>query len=237
MTTAPMFRRLTAVASLSLVLLTAGCGTPPWLEYEEAGATLAAADAKPVIRATVVSDEVTDEGSDDDEATPTPSAPPTPTPEQTPTPEPEPVLPPFENVLASGSVTRVLEAGTVSVELSYWSTLSLDQWTASAQKPLSLRLTADGVGDVSLAGLRVVAEGYVEGNWVGLDPGVVNLPALEGTIDVSDPASTIQAIVIGPVEDDVTALRLTVMVDLLDDDRYTSAQYSALDSLSILLAQ
>jgi hypothetical protein len=59
------------------------------------------------------------------------------TPSKTPSAAPQPV----PNDLSSGSTERKLQAGAVSADVNYWSTLSMDQWTATALKPVSLSMT------------------------------------------------------------------------------------------------
>lgn len=48
--------------------------------------------------------------------------------------------PPVPNDLSSGSTERVLQAGAVSATVNYWSTLSMDQWTATSVKPVSISM-------------------------------------------------------------------------------------------------
>lgn len=47
---------------------------------------------------------------------------------------------PVPNDLSGGATQRQLTAGAVSATVDYWSTLSMDQWTAEAVKPVSISL-------------------------------------------------------------------------------------------------
>ncbi|WP_307482671.1 hypothetical protein [Microbacterium trichothecenolyticum] len=62
------------------------------------------------------------------------SASPTPTTASSPAPQPVP------NDLSSGSTQRSLTAGSVGATVNYWSTLSMDKWTPTALKPVSLSM-------------------------------------------------------------------------------------------------
>lgn len=48
---------------------------------------------------------------------------------------------PIPNDLSSGSTERTLTAGAVTATLNYWSTLTMDKWTAQALKPVSVSLS------------------------------------------------------------------------------------------------
>lgn len=52
-----------------------------------------------------------------------------------------PTITPIINDLASGSAHHVLQAGDIAITVDYYSTLSMDQWTAAANKPLTISLT------------------------------------------------------------------------------------------------
>ncbi len=62
---------------------------------------------------------------------PTPSAP----------PSPSVSAPDVRNDLAKGSLKRRLTAGGVALEVTYYSTLSLQQWTPAASKPLTVSVS------------------------------------------------------------------------------------------------
>ncbi|WP_307216841.1 hypothetical protein [Microbacterium sp. SORGH_AS_0888] len=65
-------------------------------------------------------------------------------PEPAPTPtatRSTPVPTPVSNDLSSGSTQRTVKTGAVTATINYWSTLSMDRWTATALKPISLSMT------------------------------------------------------------------------------------------------
>ncbi|QWT24864.1 hypothetical protein KPL76_05765 [Subtercola sp. PAMC28395] len=53
-----------------------------------------------------------------------------------------PTITPIVNDLATGSTQRILKAGDITVTINYFSTLSMDKWTASANKPISFNMSA-----------------------------------------------------------------------------------------------
>jgi hypothetical protein len=64
----------------------------------------------------------------------TPTASPSASPSSTEVPQPVP------NDLSSGSTARSLTAGPLTISIDYWSTLTMDKWTAEALKPVSLSM-------------------------------------------------------------------------------------------------
>ncbi|MDO5495548.1 MAG: hypothetical protein Q4G64_07540 [bacterium] len=247
-------RQRLAVSLIALTLFASGCSEPPWetpAAAAEAGPSAPSPSSvpSPALPTTDPSagttpSPTTDEGEADDgtdavvvaEEQTLPRSEPEPAPE--PSPEPEaPKLPPFQSDLASGTAVHVLDAGTVRAEVSYWSTLSMDQWTPGALKPLNVRVTATGNGSISLVGLRAFLEHYQDGTWEALPQDAVSLPPLPGPAAITTPASTIQAISIGAVPEEATALRITLMLDLADVRGTTSTNFSAVDSLTVTLAQ
>jgi len=63
-------------------------------------------------------------------------SPESPSPSATVTTAPQPV----RNDLSSGSTQRALTAGSAAATVNYWSTLSMDRWTATALKPVNLSM-------------------------------------------------------------------------------------------------
>lgn len=64
----------------------------------------------------------------------TPSSSPTVSASTTPVPAPVP------NDLSSGSTEKKVTAGAIAATVKYWSTLSMDRWTATALKPVSISM-------------------------------------------------------------------------------------------------
>ncbi|WP_394550934.1 hypothetical protein ACDF64_10120 [Agromyces sp. MMS24-JH15] len=166
-------------------------------------------------------------------ASPTPSV----TEEPTPTPTPTP------NDLAEGSLHRSLTVGPVALEVDYWSTLSMDGWTAYVNKPLSM----------SLRGTLTPSDGqrlYL--NRVTMVP-VVNgpegeLPGIEYIFDqatvspgylILDPYTYTQTFLVPAVDPAATSITLTIRYELLVQSTPTSTDYAkqtAIDTLTIAIA-
>ncbi|MFX5756374.1 hypothetical protein ABTE27_20735, partial [Acinetobacter baumannii] len=62
------------------------------------------------------------------------------TPSPTPSASTVPVPVPVPNDLSSGSTQKKVTAGAIAATVNYWSTLSMDRWTASALKPVSISM-------------------------------------------------------------------------------------------------
>jgi hypothetical protein len=103
------------LGSMSLLIVCAGCGTPPWQEQATSTTPVPAGGAS--------------SSSSPGTSSPTPLAPTT-------------SAAAIPNDLATGSAKRKLEAGGVRVSINYWSTLAMDEWTATAPKPLNMSASA-----------------------------------------------------------------------------------------------
>ncbi len=67
--------------------------------------------------------------------------------------------------LASGAASRTLQAGDLTVDVRYWSTLPMDEWTPGADKPLSMSVTTRSGGDAEVRLVRAaVAVSYRTGS-------------------------------------------------------------------------
>jgi hypothetical protein len=62
------------------------------------------------------------------------------TPTETAAPKPTATITPVVNELATGSAHHSLQAGDIALTVDYYSTLSMDEWTAAANKPLTFSL-------------------------------------------------------------------------------------------------
>jgi hypothetical protein len=65
----------------------------------------------------------------------------TPTSSPTKTPTAAPTITPVVNELATGSAQHQLQAGDITLTIDYYSTLSMDEWTAEANKPITFSLS------------------------------------------------------------------------------------------------
>lgn len=218
MTARRPFRPAALLAAGMLFALTA-CGTAPWDDPETTG-TSAAADASP-----------------------TDAAPATPTAE----PEPAPVetIQVIQNDLAAGNAQRTLTAGAASLGVTYWSTLSMDQWVSGASKPLSLSISGSLVPDdgqglylsrVSLSADVKDADGHALPS-----PAVVTDDAsVEPGYAITAPYSYNQTFVVPPVDDRAVSVTFTLTYEVLIQTTPTSEDYakqSAVDTLTVAIAQ
>lgn len=166
---------------------------------------------------------------DDPEATPSASA---------------TVAPPVPNDLSSGSTQRELVAGAVTAKVDYWSTLSMDRWTAGAVKPLSVSLVTNVTPDdgqkvylqkatvtaVATAGDRALAPLEPQTDAATVAPGYLVLA----------PYSYSQTFNVGPVDQKATSVSLQITFDFLVQTTPTSAEYAkqtATDTLTVAIAR
>ncbi|QGU28857.1 hypothetical protein D7D94_07340 [Microbacterium oryzae] len=152
-----------------------------------------------------------------------------------PTETPEPVV----NDLETGSAKRQLDAGAVVADVTYWSDLALDQWTAAAAKPLSLSLSTtitpnDGQGVyLQRASVTVVPDG---GEALPVQEDASTEP--HGYLVLS-PYSYSQTFTIGAVPDGTRSVTLQIRYEFLVQTTPTSDEYAkqtATDSLTVAIA-
>lgn len=164
---------------------------------------------------------------------------PLPTPSRTATTIPQPV----PNDLSSGATERSLQAGAVAAAVNYWSTLSMDQWTPAALKPVSLSLTTTVTpDDGQQVGLQRVTMIAVPTN------ATETFSPLEAQIDQSNqtagypvlsPYSYSQTFYIGEVPDAATSVTLQFTYEFLVQTTPTSSEYAkqtTTDSLRVAIA-
>ncbi|MFJ6651224.1 hypothetical protein ACIQLJ_00340 [Microbacterium sp. NPDC091313] len=164
---------------------------------------------------------------------------PSPTPSFTASAAPQPV----PNDLSSGSTQRKLQAGSVAADLNYWSTLSMDQWTASALKPVSLSLTTTVTpNDGQQVGLQRVSMIAVPGN------ATQTFGPLEAQVDQSNqtagypvlsPYSYSQTFNVGEVPAGATFVTLQFTYEFLVQTTPTSNEYAkqtTTDTLTVAIA-
>lgn len=152
---------------------------------------------------------------------------------------------PVPNDLSSGSTQRELVAGAVTATVDYWSTLSMDLWTAEAVKPVSISMVTEVTPDdgqkVYLQSASMVA--------VALDADGVTIDALDPQTDTSavspgylvlSPYSYSQTFNVGAVPADTAAVQLQFTYDFLVQTTPTSKEYAkqtASDTLTVAIFQ
>ncbi|KAA9153590.1 hypothetical protein F6B41_00445 [Microbacterium lushaniae] len=165
------------------------------------------------------------------------SAPPSPTRTAAVVPQPVP------NDLSSGSTERSLQAGAVAAAANYWSTLSMDQWTPAALKPISLSMTTTVTpDDGKQVGLQRVSMIAVPAN------PTETFPPLAAQVDQSTqtagypvlaPYSYSQTFNIGEVPQAATHVTLQFTYEFLVQTTPTSAEYAkqtTTDTLRVAIA-
>lgn len=149
---------------------------------------------------------------------------------------------PVRNDLSSGSTQRTLTAGAVAATVDYWSTLSMERWTPTALKPVSLSMVTTVTPD---DGQKV----YLQRATMTAVPGNASqsfspLPAQVDQTDapgylVLSPYSYSQTFNVGEVPADATFVTLQFTFEYLVQSTPTSnefAKQTASDTLTVAIA-
>lgn len=161
----------------------------------------------------------------------------------TPKPSSTKVPDPVSNDLSSGSTERTLTTGPLVAGVDYWSTLSMDQWTADALKPINLSMLvditpADGQ-KVYLQRASMVAVPFTAAGALAPLAPVVDSATVNPGYLVLNPYSYSQVFNVGQVPEDATGVRVEFTYDFLVQTTPTSSEYAkqtATDTLSIAIA-
>lgn len=149
---------------------------------------------------------------------------------------------PVPNDLSGGATQRQLTAGAVSATVDYWSTLSMDQWTAEAVKPVSISLITTVQPDdgqkvylqrASMTAVPSTPTGALEALAPQVDASTVSPGYL-----VLDPYSYSQTFNVGPVPPEATFVTLQFSYDFLVQTTPTSSEYAkqtATDTITVAL--
>lgn len=207
-------RHTRLLAAAAAVLMLTGCGTPPWLDDAHAAADVDT--VKP-------------------SATPTVTVAPAPSPTETEAPEAPAVV--VQNDLAGGALDRTIDVGAATLDIRYWSEMSLETWTPSVAKPLSVRVTATAAASMRLGALRVSVDALVDNEWLGQSAGTALGPESPINADIRNPSSTIQTVMIGALPSGTQAIRLTFVFDATINDGITRNAVSGTDVVTIALAE
>lgn len=149
---------------------------------------------------------------------------------------------PVPNDLSTGSTQRALTAGAVGATVDYWSELAMDQWTASAFKPVTLSMTTtvtpdDGQRVYLQKATMIAVPGNAAGSMTPLSAQVDQATTAPGYL-VLDPYSYSQVFTVGAVPDDATYVTLQFQYDFLVQTTPTSTEYAkqtATDSLTVAI--
>ncbi|MDQ7878310.1 hypothetical protein Q9R08_10030 [Microbacterium sp. QXD-8] len=149
---------------------------------------------------------------------------------------------PVPNDLSGGATQRQLAAGAVTATVDYWSTLSMDQWTAEAVKPVSISLITTVQPDdgqkvylqrASMTAVPSTPTGALEALAPQVDASTVSPGYL-----VLDPYSYSQTFNVGPVPPEATFVTLQFSYDFLVQTTPTSSEYAkqtATDTITVAL--
>ena len=154
----------------------------------------------------------------------TPSASPSASPTSTDVPQPVP------NDLSSGSTERGLTAGPLTISIDYWSTLTMDKWTADALKPVSLsmitQITPNDGQKVYLQRATMIATPMsATESFDPLSAQVDSATTNPGYL-VLDPYSYSQTFTVGPTPEDATHVSLEFTYEYLVQATPTSSDYA-----------
>ncbi|MFF2487778.1 hypothetical protein ACFVSU_15345 [Microbacterium sp. NPDC058062] len=160
----------------------------------------------------------------------------------TPTPTSTAVPTPVPNDLSGGATQRELTAGAVAATIDYWSTLSMDKWTAEAVKPVSISLITtitpnDGQKVYLQRATMTAVPSSPTGALDALAPQVDAATVSPGYL-VLDPYSYSQTFNVGPVPAEATYVTLQFSYDFLVQTTPTSSEYAkqtATDTLTVAL--
>jgi len=149
-----------------------------------------------------------------------------------------------QNDLATGSAKRTLQAGDVTLAVTYYSNLDIGKWTPGADKPLSLSATATLGADQGQAVYlsKVTVSTTVQG-----PRGPLAAPAAQSDdasvqpgYFVKSPYSYGPTFIIPPLGASATSITISFVYELLVQTTPTSTSYakeSASDTLTIALAR
>lgn len=150
---------------------------------------------------------------------------------------------PVPNDLSSGSTERKIQAGSVAAEVNYWSTLSMDRWTATALKPIQLSMVTtvtpnDGQQVYLQRASMIAVPGNATESFAPLTAQVDQSTVSPG-YPVLDPYSYSQTFNVGEVPDGATFVTLQFTYEYLVQTTPTSSEYAkqtATDTLTVAIA-
>ncbi|TQJ29717.1 hypothetical protein [Microbacterium sp. SLBN-146] len=150
---------------------------------------------------------------------------------------------PVPNDLSTGATQRDLTAGAVAATVDYWSSLSMDRWTADAIKPVSISMTttvtpADGQKVYLQRAQMLAVPGTGDATLAALEPQTDTATVAPGYLVLS-PYSYSQTFNVGPVPAEATHVTLQFTYDFLVQTTPTSTEYAkqtVSDTLTVALS-
>lgn len=168
----------------------------------------------------------------------------TPTASPTPTPTSTEIAQPVPNDLSSGSTERGLTAGPLTITIDYWSTLTMDKWTADALKPVSLSMITqitpnDGQKVYLQRATMIATPKSATETFDALSAQVDSATTNPGYL-ILDPYSYSQTFTVGPTPPDATYVSLEFTYEYLVQSTPTSSDFAkqtATDTITVAIAQ
>ena len=164
------------------------------------------------------------------------------TPSSTPSASAVPVPAPVANDLSSGATEKKITAGAIAATVKYWSTLSMDRWSASALKPVSISMATtvtpnDGQQVYLQRATMTAVPGNATQSFAPLSPQVdqSNPPGYV----VLSPYSYSQTFNVGEVPAEATFVTLQFTYEFLLQTTPTSSEFAkqtATDTLTVAIA-
>jgi hypothetical protein len=168
----------------------------------------------------------------------TPTASPSVSPSSTEVPQPVP------NDLSSGSTERGLTAGPLAISIDYWSTLTMDKWTAEALKPVSLsmitQITPNDGQKVYLQRATMIATPMSATETFDTLSAQVDSATTSPGYLVLDPYSYSQTFTVGPTPKGATYVSLEFTYEYLVQATPTSSDYAkqtATDTITVAITE
>lgn len=154
-----------------------------------------------------------------------------------------PVPTPVSNDLSSGSTQRQVTAGSVAATIDYWSTLSMDKWTSTALKPISVSMATtvtpnDGQKVYLQKASMVAVPGNASTSFDPLSPQTDQSSVTPGYLVLS-PYSYSQTFNVGDVPAEATFVTVQFTYDFLVQTTPTSSEYAkqtASDTLTVAIS-
>ena len=151
------------------------------------------------------------------------------TPTPTPTATPQQIIT-IVNELATGSAQHQLAAGNIGLTVDYWSTLSMDKWTADANKPLNFsmvaNLTDDGGQGVFLSQVTLVAAVSGPDGALPAPAPITDRTTVNPGYRVKTPYSYSQTFILPALDPAATSVSLSINYELLLQTTPTSSEYA-----------
>jgi hypothetical protein len=174
----------------------------------------------------------------------TDSASPSATPTKSPTSAPTATITPVVNELATGSAKHALQAGDISLTIDYYSTLSMDEWTAEANKPITFSLSgALGTDDGQsfyLSRVSVTPEVNGPAGPLPAPAPITDQASVAPGYYIKAPYSYSQTFILPAFDPAATSVTLSFTYEILLQTAPGSGDYAkqtAADTLTIAIAQ